>query len=148
MKGSQLGNAMNLDGNAKHRMVKLGLLFACSIASYSVSATTAGYWTKVTSLIAYPGAYGGCYASVAIPLSAAGKGFSASCNDSYVAFNCEGLADPNTAVALNTKADGLAKFNQATIAHVTKASMYVTVDDQVRLNGICYAKAAQVSIPQ
>lgn len=123
-------------------------LFSCLAVSQGTVAVTAGYWTKFVSLVEYPGSYGGCYAAVAITLSASGKGFSSDCNDNYVAFNCEGLGPTGGGDALNSKAEGRAKWAQAQLAHVSKALAYVTVDDTKRLNGICWAKATQVSVPQ
>ena len=123
-------------------------LFSCFTVSQGTLAVTAGYWTKIVSLVEYPVQYGGFYAAVNVPLSASGKGFSSDCNDNYVAFNCEGLGPTGGGDALNSKAERRAKWAQVQLAHVSKALAYIIVDDTKRLNGICWAKAAQVSVPQ
>ena len=121
------------------------------LASAPAHAVFGSYWTNFTTVVVYPGTYGGCYASLQTPLSAAGKGFRTGagfCNDNYVAFNCEGLTNPSTGAALNTKQEGQRKFDAAQLSLITGNAAYVTVDDNIRLNGICYAKAVQTAIPQ
>lgn len=123
--------------------MKKGCLAICLILAPEIAlATTAGFWTKIASVMSFDGVYGGCHAYIVTPTSDSSAGLNCP-SANYVSFNCDGLQ------AWNSKSAGNIKLTNAQLAMVTKASAYVVVDDTKIFNQeICLATSVQVSIPQ
>lgn len=127
--------------------------FTIYIFGASVAYGAQGLLTdaRVVNILSGDPAYGGCMARVTPPpssemlLAGGGTGtLDCPAGDSFVAFNCDGLPNPNDGSVLNTKAQGNSVFNAVQLAMVTNARLDLVIDDSVKFGAFCYAKRADV----
>lgn len=115
------------------------VFFMAVFASSGFAATEVVSGTRITRILTDDNNYGGCMAGVSADLAAEGL---PGCKPGYVSFNCMGAEEANT------KSEGKAKFDAATLAGVTGARVTLVVTDAVKFNtdnnGLGYCLAQRI----
>ena len=121
----------------KRMMIGVAALLALSLGALAYGATMAVTSKFNRTLSADDGTFGGCMAQLDTSLREAGL----DCGSNWVTFSCSGNASQE---AFTNRDDAYRKFDSALMAFALDKRVSVTVTDEMKQNGHCFAKRVDV----